>query len=446
MFIDFMLERIAQNKEATALVWNKTPFTYGWLLDQIQQETVRLRERNISAGDVVLLEADFSPYSVSVFLSLVDLGCILVPLQNSLVAAKKNEFSEIAQAEKRIRMEGEEWELTSERSEAASHELLVKLKENGHPGVVLFSSGSTGKSKGMVHDFVPLLQKYQVPRHAHRMFAFLLFDHIGGMNTMLHSLSNAGCLVTLQRRTPEEVCELIERFQVEVLPTSPTFLNLLLLSEAYRNYDLSSLKTITYGTEIMSENTLQALKRVLPDVRLLQTYGLSEIGILRSKSESSDSLWVKVGGEGINTRIVGGMLEVKTPSAMLGYLNAPSPFSEDGWFMTGDMVEVKEDYVRFLGRKSEIINVGGEKVFPIEIENVLQQMEGVVEVAVTSEANVITGQMVKATFHLNTEEDLPAFRKRMRAYCQDKLPQYKVPQKVIIGSSRLHNERFKKMR
>ena len=138
--------------------------------------------------------------------------------------------------------------------------------------------------------------------------------------------------------------------------------------------------------------------------------GLSEVGILRSKSKSSDSLWVKVGGEEFQTRVRNGMLEIKARSAMLGYLNAPSPYTEDGWFMTQDEVEVDGDYIKILGRTSEIINVGGQKVFPAEVESIIQLMEGVEEVAVSSEFNPITGQMVKASLKLSTSESIKDFR------------------------------------
>jgi acyl-CoA synthetase (AMP-forming)/AMP-acid ligase II len=140
------------------------------------------------------------------------------------------------------------------------------------------------------------------------------------------------------------------------------------------------------------------------------------------------------------------MLEIKAQSAMLGYLNAPSPFTEDGWFQTGDAVEVDGEYLRILGRQSEIINVGGEKVYPAEVESVLQLMEGVEGVIVTAESNPITGQMVKARVKLHTGETLSAFRKRMQLFCQDRLPRFKIPQKVIIVTEEIHGERFKKMR
>ena len=242
------------------------------------------------------------------------------------------------------------------------------------------------------------------------------------------------------------VCRAVERHGVELLPTSPTFLNLLLISEAYRNYDLSSLKLITYGTEPMPEYTLKRVHEIFPDVRLLQTYGLSELGILRSKSKDSTSLWVKVGGEGFETKVVDGTLWIRAKSAMLGYLNAPSPFDADGWFNTGDAVQVDGEYIRILGRQSEIINVGGEKVYPAEVESVLMQMENIKDVVVRGERNPITGNMVVARVNLSEPEDPITLKKRIRAFCKDKLARFKIPVKVELADSDQFSARFKKLR
>ena len=80
---------------------------------------------------------------------------------------------------------------------------------------------------------------------------------------MLYVLSNAGCIVAVQDRSPENVLGMIEKYKVQLLPTSPTFINLILLSEAYKKYDISSLQTITYGTEPMPENTLKRFNKLL---------------------------------------------------------------------------------------------------------------------------------------------------------------------------------------
>jgi long-chain acyl-CoA synthetase len=394
---------------------------------------------------VVSVDADFSPNAISLMLALVAHRCIVVPLTAS-VEANRSDFCEIAQVEAAVRIAEDDTVQMSRTARTARHDLITQLKATGRPGLVLFSSGSTGTCKAALHDFGPLLEKFKLPRRQLRTMCFLLFDHIGGVNTLLYTLSNAGCVVTVRARQPDAVCEAIERWRVQLLPTSPTFLNLFLLSEAYRRHDLSSLTMMTYGTEVMLDSTLRKVRGVLPGVELVQTYGLSELGILRSKSRSSDSLWMKVGGEGFQTRVVDGLLEIKARSAMLGYLNAPSPFTDDGWFMTGDAVEVDGDYIRVLGRRSESINVGGEKVYPAEVESTLQAMEGVQEVVVSGERNAITGAVVKARVRLETDETVAEFRNRMREFCDGRLSRFKVPQKVVLVGDELRSERFKKIR
>src|SRR6185369_15483612 len=126
----------------------------------------------------------------------------------------------------------------------------------------------------------------------------------------------------------------------------------------HQRYDLSSLALITYGTEPMPASTLERVAQAFPSVKLLQTYGMTELGILRSQSRDSASLWVRVGGEGYETKVVDGRLWIRARSAMLGYLNAPTPFDAEGFLDTGDLVETDGEWVRFLGRKSDIINVG----------------------------------------------------------------------------------------
>ena len=445
MHIDFLRQRFADAGEKDALIWRDQSFSYHFLLQQLDEWLQILESSNMPEGSVVAVEADFSPRAIALMLALIERNCIFVPLSSS-VEGKKAEFRDVAEVEYSIAIDENDQPNIEATGVEATHEIILSLKKLGHPGLTLFSSGSTGKSKGAVHDIVPMLEKYKVPRHSLRTITFLLFDHIGGVNTLLYNLSNAGCVITVSDRKPETVCRAIQDFRVELLPTSPTFLNLILVSGAYEKYDMSSLKTVTYGTEVMPESTLKRFHELFPDVRLLQTYGLSEVGILRSKSRSSDSLWVKVGGEGFDTRIVDGLLEIKAKSAMLGYLNAPSPFTEDGWFMTGDAVEVDGEYIRILGRKSELINVGGEKVYPAEVESVIQLMEGVLDVVVNGEPHPLTGNIVVAKVRLSTDEAIGAFRKRMRSFCADKLSRFMIPQKVLIVDAELHGDRFKKMR
>jgi len=445
MSIDWLLGRMAQWKEDRAIAWSDEVITYGGILEEVARWEGRLGAYGLLPGNVVALTADYTPKACALLLALVQRDMVVVPLTHD-VRVHWEEFFSIAQVEAIIAPDRENGHEVTLRSERAAHPLIMQLRQAGNPGLVLFSSGSTGKSKAALHNFTSLLEKYKLPRHRMTTLTFLLLDHIGGINTLFYTFANGGTVISVRSRNPDLVCQAIQKYRVELLPTSPTFLSLLLISEAYTRYDLSSLKLITYGTEVMPESTLKRLHRVLPEVRLQQTYGLSELGILRSKSKDSDSLWVKVGGEGFETRVVDGVLWVRAQSAMLGYLNAPSPFDEDGWMNTGDLVEVDSDYIRILGRQSEIINVGGQKVYPAEVESVLLQMDNVRDVVVLGEKNPITGQIVTARLNLSEPEDPRQFRRRMVAFCRGKLAAYKVPVKVEISSREQYNARYKRMR
>lgn len=442
--ISFLLERFEAHKNEEAIIWNQRSFSYDWLQKRIAFYVEYLSQQNIKAGSVVALKGDFTPNAIALFFALVENNMIIVPLVSTV--KNEEELLTIAGAAFVFTVD-EKDEFSMKKTERESTHAFYKIiRERNHPGLVLFSSGTSGEPKCAVHDFSKLLEKFHAQRTALRTLNFLLFDHWGGLNTMLHIVSNNGVVISTKDRSPRNICSLIEKHKIELLPASPTFLNLLLLSEAYNEFDLSSLKIISYGTEPMLPSTLQRLKQLFPNVKLQQTYGLIELGVLRSKSESDESLWVKLGGEGYELRVTAGLLEIKAASAMLGYLNAPSPFTEDGWFKTGDAVEVQGEYFRILGRKSELINVGGEKVYPSEIETVIQEMPNIAEVMVYGEKSPIMGMIVAAKIRLFEEEDKKELISRVKKHCRQFLAPYKIPVKIIVDNEVQYGDRLKKTR
>jgi len=441
--IDWLLQRMREAGEHPALAFRDREMSYRWMCDRVENWMARLDVLGVGR-DVVSIESDYSADACAVLLALIQRQCIVVPLDPRLPDVRTEHALRVADVQVRLRA-ADRWRV-DRIAGVPSHALIAKLLADGRPGLVLFTTGSTGEPLAALHDVARLLKRFEVPRQGRRTITFLLFDHIGGQNTLFHTLASTGTLVLPDGRHPDAVCQAIESHRVELLPTSPTFLNLLLLSEAHRRYDLSSLTTITYGTEPMPEATLQRLREVLPQVRLLQTYGLTELGILKSASRSSDSLWVRLGGEGIETRVVDGRLHVRAGSAMLGYLNAPSPYDDEGWMDTRDVVEVDGEYVRFLGRQSEVINVGGLKVYPAEVEGVLLELPYVADVTVRGEAHPITGQIVVARVTLAADMLVGELRRRLRSDCADRLEPWKIPSKVEVAAGLQHGERFKRRR
>ncbi len=436
----WLFDRMKESSSRLAVATDSDQSLYRDLLHRVTWWQDALQARGVT-GRVVSIEGDYGVESIAALLAAMTARNILVPISTDS-RAHLDEFLDVAEVEYRISPEAPFIQSTGR---TATHYHYRTLQNKGAAGLVLFSSGSTGRHKAAVHDLDRLLQKFATPRHRYRTLVFLQLDHIGGLNTLFYTLANGGAVIISGGRMPRQVCEAIARHRAALLPTSPTFLNMLLLSEEHLRHNLSSLELITYGTEPMPEATLRRTHEAFPHVRLLQTYGLSELGILRSQSRDAGSLWVRVGGEGYETKIVDGRLWIRAQSAMLGYLNAPNPFDAQGFFDTGDLVETDGEWLRILGRKSEIINVGGNKVFPTEVENTLLGLENVEDVVVRGESNPLTGQAVVAAVRLARPEPAAEFKTRMRLFCRDRLAAYKIPVRVQFAET-LHSERFKKVR
>jgi len=195
----------------------------------------------------------------------------------------------------------------------------------------------------------------------------------------------------------------------------------------------------------MAEITLKKLNNIFPELKLIQKYGLSEFGAIRSKSEFNESKWFKIVGD-VDIKIVNNQLLIKSDTSMLGYLNAPDPFDGEGYFHTGDIVEVDGEYIKIVGRDSEIINVGGQKVFPVEVENVIMEMPEVEDVIVYGEKNPITGNIVVAKVKPEIDISFNEMKKKIRTFCKNKISGYKIPVKVIVVKELQYSLRCKKMR
>jgi long-chain acyl-CoA synthetase len=413
----FLLKRFGEHQNRQCLIVGQSVYSYRDILEGIGNKKILLKDTK--KGSVVLLPGDFDFNTICWLFALWESEMIAVPFSQG--DQQKQYILEVSQAEAII-----DANAVVSTGRKSNHPLYSQLRSRHNPGLVLFSSATTGPGKGIVHDVSQLTSKYQkVSPRFQRILAFLILDHLGGIDTLLYTLANCGCLIVPHDRSPRAVLEAIQEHKVEMLPTSPSFLNLILMNHAYQNYDLSSLCKISYGAERMPEITLQRFHRLFPKIKMTQTYGISEIGVLQSVSQASDSLWMQVGGPGYQTRVIDGMLQVRSPYMMLGYLNAPSVVTEDGWFITGDLVEQKEAYIRIKGRANEVINVGGEKVNPIEVEEVIRELPHIEDVLVYGEENPILGQIVAAKVISDDKEV-----SKIRAHCLARLPKYKVPIRI----------------
>jgi len=246
---------MAEWKDEPAIVFRGVVSSYAQLLERTSFWQDELSRLGVGAGSVVVVEAGFSPGAVGLVLALIRCGAVVVPL-TPLSHVHLAQFEQISEANWTFLFDERDGYTLAVHDRKVTNELTRKLIAMGHPGLVIFSSGSTGAPKAVLHDFAALLEKFRRPGVRKSTLTFLLFDHIGGMDTLFNTLANGGTLVTTVSRDPDVVCRAIAEHHVHTLPTSPTFLNLLLISGAHREHDLSSLQVIAYGTEPMSQAVL----------------------------------------------------------------------------------------------------------------------------------------------------------------------------------------------
>jgi acyl-CoA synthetase (AMP-forming)/AMP-acid ligase II len=300
-------QRLRGFGDLQALIWRDESWSYDRLCQAVAEWRGKLERRGIGPGSTLAICGDYSPRSCALLLAAIMNRNIVVPLA-SAASRRRDMLMETAQVRFAVEFDGADVPRFSELAHSVTHPLLNELAQRGAAGLVLFSSGSTGESKASVLDFDRLLARFQGPRPGYRTLVFLLLDHIGGINTLFHVLCHGGTVVTLRDRNPDDVCRAIAAWRIQLLPTTPTFLRMLLIADAISRHDLSSLELITYGTEPMPAATLAAIREALPRVRFKQTYGLSELGILPTRSRESGSLWLKLGDSGYEHRIVDGVL------------------------------------------------------------------------------------------------------------------------------------------
>jgi len=174
LHINFLLERFNESPTKTAIVVGNQSISYGNLAENIAQQLTFLDVEGINAGDVVILKGDYSSLSIAMLLALIERACIIIPL-TPVAFDLLGEIPEVA-PKYIINVEGKNPIVEFLDSQFATPELYKIIRQRNAPGLVLFTSGSSGKPKAVVHDFSRLIEKFHTKRSSLITLNFLLFD------------------------------------------------------------------------------------------------------------------------------------------------------------------------------------------------------------------------------------------------------------------------------
>lgn len=288
--------------------------------------------------------------------------------------------------------------------------------------VLILTTGTTGDQKGARHNWARLLQAVRHPDEtpgARWLLAYNL-NQFAGIQVLLHVLASGATLVAPPSSQARDVIQTMRETGVTHLSATPTFWRLLvggLDADAARSL---SLTQITLGGEATPERLIARLRELFPDARISHVYAGTEFGSVVSVRDGHAGLPLSVldrpEDADARLRIVDGELQIRSRVGMLGYHHAQA--AADEWHPTGDLVEVRDERIHFVGRTTEIINVGGAKVHPLPIEELVGAVDGVALAAVYGQPNPITGQIVALDVVVEAGADTEQVEQHIRAACE----------------------------
>jgi acyl-coenzyme A synthetase/AMP-(fatty) acid ligase len=312
-------------------------------------------------------------------------------------------------------------------------EYALRQRLGGEGGLVLPTTGTTGERKWVLHRIRPFVARY---RRQHldqelRVLPLMTPDHVSGQDILWRALWQGATLVIPAQWSPEGVGEAIVRHRVQFLAATPSYLRSLWLRGIMQHYDWSSVQRISYGGEVMPESLLSALRAALPHVRWDQRYGSSEMSTISASDAGDGFLHFRIDEE--RWKIEQDQLWLRRPASWAGYLNEQNIAVAGDWFPTGDRVLQREDgAIRILGRQGLLINVGGEKVSPEEVESCVSHLDGVLSCRAYGEKHPLMGNVVALDLYVPEDRRSENWRLAVRSWCQGRLPSAAIPVHVRL--------------
>ena len=306
----------------------------------------------------------------------------------------------------------------------------------GSPLMIL-TTGTTGKRKGAHHDgarLVGKLRRHDVEPGVRWLLAYNP-NQFAGVQNLLHVLVHAATLVVPESNRPAVAIDAIRRHRVTHISATPTFWRFLTaLVDEDTAADLP-LQQITLGGEAVPAPLLERFATLFPKAKVSQVYGSVEFGASVSVRDGLNGLPASVlerdDDADVRFKVVDGELYARSRVGMLGYYGERDSDTEDTeqWRPTGDLVEVRDGRVFFVGRKSDIINVGGVKVHPFPIEDVVGGVKGVKLARAYGRDNALTGQIVVLDVVAREGFDTEAVEDDIREACEQ-LPAAYRPRRI----------------
>jgi acyl-coenzyme A synthetase/AMP-(fatty) acid ligase len=284
-------------------------------------------------------------------------------------------------------------------------DFINKIRNN--ESITFTTSGTTGEPKEIIHSYDILVKNIKIKDDLKNTIWGLTYDwtKIAGSQVILQSYLNEGKIVNLFKKSHSETINLISHYGITHISGTPTFYRLL------GNVVFENVKQVTLGGEVVDANVITHIEKIFPNAKITNIYALTEFGTLFTSSKDYFEFSEKIS---IFVKIENNNIFVK---------------SNGVWINTGDVVEwLDKTKFKIIGREANMINVGGVKVNPIKIEEIINNLEYISNSVVYGKQNSVMGGIVVADVILNTSVEISQIKKDLTK----KLNKYEIPLKINI--------------
>ncbi|MGN4422377.1 class I adenylate-forming enzyme family protein [Bacillus cereus group sp. MYBK30-1] len=455
--------------------------TYQHLKNDVDCLAAALKRLGVSKTDRIAVSLPNWSETVIVYFAAAKLGAVIVPfnpkyksheieyiLKNSTpkILIASEEFEQNFGFEKALCTVQKAVTVRYQHAGLGSYEELIRsaipeietvdINVNSDLFCILYTSGTTGIPKGVMVTHRAVVQSAQTIGRELRstqddvfIISAPLFHIFGMAINMLCAVAKGARMILQEKFRPRETLELIAKEKVTIQQGVPTMFIKELELEDFDRYDLSTLRAGLVGAAPIPAKKVTEIRERM-GINLCQSFGITEtVSVtMNSYGDTEQNITETLGKAipGVTLKIVDenrvelppgevGEIAVKSFGVMKGYYNMPEQTKQvldnDNWYYSGDLGTLdNEGYLRFVGRKKEMIIRGGLNVYPQEIEAVLMKHPQVIEAAVIGLPDKVLGEVVCAVIRLKSGE--VSSGEEMKFYLKDRMAIYKIPEKVIF--------------
>jgi acyl-coenzyme A synthetase/AMP-(fatty) acid ligase len=301
-------------------------------------------------------------------------------------------------------------------------EIISLIKNSNNWRLSLFTSGTTGLPKQIKHTFNSLTRNCKTSNKHHNNIWGYAYNptHMAGIQVFFQAILNQNSIIRLFNLNQAQIFDSIQKYQITNISATPSFFRLF----SFDKTKLDSVRRLTLGGEKFDVNLKDKLKNLFPNSKLLNVYASTEAGSIFA----SDGEIFTINKNYLNyIKIVDN--EIYLHKEILGEGTENKLLRN--WYPTGDIVDVIEISplkFKFSSRKNEMINVGGYKVNPNEIEEILLTIDGVKDVIVFGKQNSVLGNIICTNIAVDKQLEVPT----IRAYLSKYLQNYKIPRIITF--------------